>query len=143
MSLRKMFVNQAMPSELFPPSFPSELAVAAFPKGEEAAWRPRIAAAAVEWFGAHGYAVLGTELWLLKGTTINTLPIGRSGMRHVHANTVNRDSEEAWNSFVARAATDTLAYLQAFNPAYIVEEGEVYFNVVWVSEADYKTLKAA
>jgi hypothetical protein len=34
MSLRETFMNQAMPSELFPSSFPAELAVAAFPKGK-------------------------------------------------------------------------------------------------------------
>jgi hypothetical protein len=54
-----------MPSELFPPGFPSELAVAAFRAGDEAAWPSVLAAAAVEWFSRHGFAVLGTELWVL------------------------------------------------------------------------------
>ena len=132
-----------MRSELFPPDFPSELAVAAFRAGDEAAWPSMLATAAVEWFGTHGYAVLGTELWVLGGANIQTLPIGASGMREVHGNTVKRESEEAWSSFVARAAAETRAYLQLFNPWDIVEPGQVYFNVVWVNEADYEHIALA
>jgi len=99
-----------------------------------------LAAAAVEWLGAHGYAVLGTELWVLKGGAIQSLPIGQSGMREVHGNTVNRETGEKWSSFVARAATETLTYLQSFNRADIVEPGKPHFNVVWVSEAQFAEL---
>jgi len=63
---------EPMPSELFPPDFPSELRVAAFRAGDEVAWPRILAAAAVEWFGTNGYAVLGTELWLLKDVAIQT-----------------------------------------------------------------------
>ena len=133
-----LVVDKALRSELFPPGFPSELAVAAFRAGDEVAWPPMLAAAAVEWFSGHGYAVLGTELWVLGGANIQTLPIGVSGMREVHGNTVNRESEEAWGSFVSRATAETRAYLQLFNQWDIVEPGHVYFNVVWVSEAGYE-----
>ena len=126
-----------MPSELFPPDFPSELRVAAFRAGDEAAWPSMLAAAAVEWFGTHGYAVLGTELWVLEGANIQTLPIGVSGMREVHGNTVNRVNEESWSSFVARAGAETRTYLQAFKPSDIVERGQLVFNVVWVSEGEF------
>ena len=129
-------------AELFPPDFPPELASAAFGSGNQAGWPPKLAAAAVEWLAAHGYAVLGTELWVLKGGAIQSLPIGQSGMREVHGNTVNRRSEELWSSFVARAATGTLAYLLSFNPADILEQGEIYFNVIWVNEVQYAELKS-
>jgi len=132
-----------MRPELFPSGFPSELVDAAFVTGSEAAWTPSIAAAAIEWLGAHGYAVLGTELWLLQSGAIQSLPIGLSGMREVHGNTVNRESDEPWSSFVARGAKETRTYLQSFNPSEIVEQGQVYFNVVWVSEADYEKLSPA
>ena len=135
-----LVVNQIIRSELFPAHFPPELASAAFVTGNEAAWRPMLAAAAVEWLGANGYAVLGTELWVLKAGAIQSLPIGQSGMPEVHGNTVNRESEEPWSSFVVRAATETQTYLQSFNPADIVEQGELHFNVVWVSEAQYAEL---
>jgi hypothetical protein len=133
-------VNQTTHSELFPPNFPADLISAAFVTNNEAVWAPVLSATAVEWLGAHGYAVLGTELWVLKGGAIQSLPIGRSGMREVHGNTVNRESKESWTSFVARAASETLDYLHSFNPADIVEQGKLYFNVVWVSEAQYAEL---
>jgi hypothetical protein len=131
-----------MASDLFPPEFPPELAKAAFTSTHEAAWRPAVAVAAVAWFSTHGYAVLGTELWLSQDDGIQSLPIGLSGTREVHGNTVNRGTEEEWSSFVARAGTETRAYLQAFKPSDIVERGQLFFNVTWVSEADFKLLRA-
>ncbi len=102
-----------------------------------------LGAEVVEWFGTHGYAVLGTELWLLQGEKIQTLPVGLSGTREVHGNTVNRGRGEAWNSYVTRAAAETCAYLKSFKLSDIVEQVQVYFNVVWVSEADFESLKLA
>src|SRR5271163_3711266 len=118
-----------MRSGLFPSSFPSELADAAFTSGGEAAWPPALAAEAVGWFGEHEYAVLGSELWLLKEGTIQSLPVGASGMRELHGNTISRQSGEAWSSFVGRAGLETRTYLQSFNPSDITEEGQVYFNL--------------
>lgn len=100
-----------------------------------------LGAKAVKWFGLNGYAVLGTELWLLKGAGIQSLPVGLSGTSEVHGNTVNREHGEAWSSFVARAAAETGVYLQSFKASDIVEQGKVYFNVIWVSEADFESLK--
>lgn len=118
-----------MHSQLFPPDFPPELANAAFKTAGEAAWPLTIAAAVVEWFGAHGYAVLGTELWLLRGAEVQSLPLGRSGMPEVHGNAVNREVDEVWGSFVARAQAETRLYLQAFKPSDIVEQGQLFFNI--------------
>jgi hypothetical protein len=132
--------DEAMTSELFPPGFPSELRLAAFRAGAEVAWPPMPASAAVEWLSANGYAVLGTELWLLKDGAIQSLPVGLSGKREVHGNTVNRGNGESWNSFVVRAGAETRAYLQAFKLSDIVEPGQLVFNLVWVSEADFKNL---
>ena len=98
----------------------------------EAAWRPALAARSVEWLGAHGFAVLGTELWLPKGGLIQSLPY----FQHV-----DPKGDEAWDLFVGRAAAETLAYLKAFTPEFI-EEGNVYVNVTWVSEAEFRNLKA-
>src|SRR5271157_4612309 len=100
-----------MRSGLLPPEFPAELAAAVFSRGDEVAWLPALAVSAVDWFGSHDYAVLGTELWLLQGDGIQSLPTGRGGMPEVHGNTVNRHIHEAWTSFVARSAADTRAYL--------------------------------
>jgi hypothetical protein len=108
-----------MASELFPPNFPPELASAAFVAHKEAAWQPTTAAAAVDWFSTHGYAVLGTELWLLQSKGIQSQPIGLSGRREVHGNTVNRGNEEPWSSFVERAGAETRAYLVMLHSAAV------------------------
>jgi hypothetical protein len=130
-----------MTREIFPENFPAELAEAAFVAGNEAAWRPVIAASAVEWLAAHGYAVLGTELWLLKKEGIQSLPIGWSGGREVHGNTVDRRPDEPWNSFIARAEAETISYLRSFDPADIVEGGDLHFQVAWVNEWEFAELK--
>jgi hypothetical protein len=125
-------MDQPLSPDLFPSGFPSELVSAAFVACNEAAWRPAVAARSVEWLGTHGYAVLGTELWLPKDGSIQSLPYFQN---------VDRRGGEAWHSFVARAAAETLAYLRAFTPQFI-EEGDVYVNVTWVSETEFGNLKA-
>ena len=139
----RIFASHAMRSDLLPPGFPPELAAAVFSTGDEVALPPALAVSAVDWFGSHDYAVLGTELWLLQGDGIQSLPIGRSGMREVHGNSVNRQIHEAWSSFAARSAAETRTYLHSFNPSDIVEQGQVYFNIVWISEADFDKLEPA
>jgi hypothetical protein len=125
-------MNQPLSPDLFPSGFPSDLASAAFVATNEAAWRPALAARSVEWLGTHGYAVLGTELWLPKDGSIQSLPYFQN---------VDRRSNEAWHSFVARATAETLAYLRAFSSKFI-EEGDVCVKVTWVSEKEFKNLKA-
>jgi hypothetical protein len=137
------FPQHAMRSDLLPPAFPAELAAAVFSRGDEVAWPPALAVSAVDWLGSHDYAVLGTELWLLQGDGIQSLPIGRSGMREVHGNSVNRQTHEAWSSFAARSAAETGTYLRSFDSSDIVEQGQLYFNIVWVSEADFDRLRPA
>ncbi len=86
-------MDKPLSADLFPSGFPSELVSAAFVASNEAAWRPALAARSVEWLGTHGYAVLGTELWLPKDGSIQSLPYFQN---------VDRQGNEAWDSFVAR-----------------------------------------
>jgi hypothetical protein len=126
-------MNQPAPRGPFPAGIPSELVSAAFVTSNEAAWRPELAALSVEWLGMHGYAVLGTEIWLpMEDGSIQSVPYFQN---------VERNSGERWDSFVARAAAETLAYLKAFSSKFI-EEGDVFVNVTWVDEAEFRSLKA-
>jgi hypothetical protein len=125
-------MNQLLSPDLFPSGFPSDLASAAFVASNEVAWRPPLATRSVEWLGTHGYAVLGTELWLPKDGSIQSLPYFQK---------VDRQRDEAWDSFVARAAAETSAYLRTFTPKFS-EEGDVFVNVTWVSETEFRNLKA-
>jgi hypothetical protein len=54
---------------------------------------------------------------------------------------VEREGNEACDSFVVRAAAETSAYLRAFTRKFL-EEGDVYVNVTRVSEAEFSNLKA-
>jgi hypothetical protein len=138
-------MSQDVRPESLPANFPPELAAKVFiSRSGETAWRLDVAATTVEWFGTHGYAVLGTELWLLQDGWIQSLPIGTSGLGEVHGNAVERKHEnEAWDSYVDRCAAETIRYLKSFNPADIVEKGDLHFQVVWVSEDGYEKLMCA
>jgi len=125
--------------DFWPADFPSELAEKAFWRNEPA-WEPHIAAQVVEWLGLHQYAVLGTELWVIRDGLINTLPTGQTGTREVHGNTVRRRANEPWAAFVSRAASETVVYLHSFQSREIVEPGKVHFNVTWVSEEEFEKL---
>jgi hypothetical protein len=125
----------------FPADFPAQLANLAFWSGAEVAWPHDRATLAVEWFGTHGYAILGTELWVVQATSIQSLPLGADGTRGVYGNAVNRHKDETWSSFVERSVVETLEFLRAFDASEIVEKGTLYFNVVWVSESRFKELK--
>ena len=130
-------------TEFLPVEFPSELADGAFLAGNEAAWRLAAAAQVVEWLGLHGYAVLGTELWVIRDGAIHSLPIGQSTMPEVYGNVVNRQADEPWTTFVNRAASETVAYLRSFKSSEIVERGDLHFNVTWVSEQEFQKLRSA
>ena len=123
-----------------PQNVPVELADVAFTSGNEVAWSPKHAVLAVEWFESHGYAILGTELWIVQPAGIQSLPLGHDGKRGVYGNTVNRQRNEPWNSFVVRSAAETRAYLQTFDPSDIAEQGQQYFNVTWESESGFNEL---
>jgi len=133
-------VNKPVRFDFFPPNFPPELAYEAFVPHNEAAWTPPLAVIAVNWLGVNGYAVLGTELWVVNGARRNAMPFGVTGGPEIHGNTVGRQSRESWSAFVVRSRVETLDYLRSFSPADIVSQGELYFNVTWVSEEEYEEL---
>jgi hypothetical protein len=115
----------------FPPGFPSELASLAYVYASETLWRPKSAIAAIEWFGAHEYAVLGTEVFLRQEDRLQSVPYFQS---------VDRQKNEDWNSFVARGAAETIRYLTAFQ-RQMEAEGDVWINVSWVSALEFKNLR--
>ena len=78
-------MDESTNPELFPSGFPAELIAEAFVHLRDAAWRPLTAIKAVDWLGAHRFAVLGTEVWLPKGDRIQSVPylqhVDRRAMR--------------------------------------------------------------
>jgi len=135
-ALKRRPPARIIPCSTLPPGFPAELASAVFSSGNEVAWPLNLSVLAVEWFGSHGYAILGTELWEVRADG-KSLRLGPGGVRGVCGNTVNRQRGEAWNSFVERSAVETRAYLRAFSASDIAEPGRQYFQVVWMSESGF------
>ena len=124
-------MEQKVLSVSFPPGFPPELAAEAFVHSGEASWRPQLAIASIEWLGANGYAVLGTEVFIPQRGAIQSLPCFQS---------VDREDDEEWNSFVTRAAAETIVYLRTFKQR-LAAEGDVYINLTWVNEPEFQSLK--
>jgi hypothetical protein len=125
-------MNQSSPRSPFPAEFPSELASEAYvASNNEVAWRPTQAVQAVKWLGLHGYAVLGTEVFLPKEGSFQSLPYFQN---------VERIEAEEWGLFVARSAAETSAYLETCLSKFS-EEGDVYVDVTWVSEEEFRNLK--
>ncbi len=125
-------MEQKPKSQVFPPNFPSSLAAKAFVNAREPAWRPLQGIEAVEWLGAHGYAVLGTEVWRPERDGIQSLP---------HFQSVDRRTDETWNSFVSRSAAETVDYLKTVSEE-LARYGEAYVNLTWASEGEFQDLKA-
>jgi hypothetical protein len=125
-------MNENVPRCPLPTGFPNELASEAYVEpNNEVSWRPLQAIQAVEWLGTHGYAVLGTEVFLPKQGSLFSLPYFQN---------VERIGAEAWDLFAARAAAETSAYLKTCLSKFS-EEGDVYVNVTWVSEEEFRNLK--
>jgi hypothetical protein len=124
-------MEQKVPLSPFPPGFPSELAAEAFVQSGEASWRPQLAITSIEWLGTHGYAVLGTEVFMPQRGATQSLP---------YFQTVDRGDDEEWNSFVTRAAEETIVYLRTFQLKFAAE-GDVYINLTWAAEPEFQNLK--
>ena len=96
----------------------------------------------VEWLGQNGFAVLGTELWIVRDDRIQP-GIIVNGVREIHGNTISHMQNESWDAYVSRSAQETLRYLSSFaEPPEAKQQGDVFFNVVWVSESEYSNLSA-
>lgn len=94
-----------MTQKTFPPGFPSELAAKSFTTGSEAAWPLDSVSAVIEWLGQNGFAVLGTELWIVRDDGIQP-GVFVNGMREIHGNAVSHMQNESWDTYVTRSAQE-------------------------------------
>jgi len=133
------FLESGSMAEIFPPGFPGELAANAFTAGSEAAWPIESAWKVVQWLGQNGFAVLGTELWVVREDGIQP-GIYVNGTREIHGNAISHKRNESWNAYVVRSAEETLSYLHCFKaPREAQQQGKVLFNIPWASESGYLT----
>jgi len=61
-----------------------------------------------------------------------------NGQSQIHGNSVPSKGVENWDTYVARSAEETLRYVQSLEiPPEAKQYGEIFFNVIWVDEAEY------
>ena len=131
-----------MAEKTFPPGFPPELAAKSFTTGSEAAWPLESVSKVVEWLGQNGFAVLGTELWIVRDDGIQP-GVFVNGVREIHGNSISHMRNETWDTYVTRSVEETLRYLHSLvMPPEVKQQGDVFVNVVWASESEYFNLSA-
>jgi hypothetical protein len=120
--------------------FTRELEAAAFrTSGGEYAWRKTDALRAARALADAGYAILGGELWLVRGSEVCGVLPQHSGPSAVYHWKSERKSSESWPDFVARAQSESASAIDALPPDGEVNApsgAEVYYNLTWVSEQE-------
>lgn len=120
-------------------SMPEPLAAAALVGGEEAAWEQADCAAAIEWLRNEGYAVLGTELWLLKKGQIVT-SISTIGNPVLYCTSCDLLDDESWDEYVQRSAARDAKSVATFRfPEDSLETCPAYFNLCWADRKCFQS----
>jgi hypothetical protein len=118
--------------------FTQDLEAAAFhTRGGEYAWRRADALRAACALGDAGIAILGGELWLIRGAEVLGLLPQHSGPAAVYHWECERKPAESWSEFVARACSESVSAIEALPPDGEVNApagAEIYYNLTWVSE---------
>jgi hypothetical protein len=124
---------------------PEQIKATAFhSQSDEYAWqRPHIAKA-IEALADQGCAILGGEVWIVKGSDILALPPLRSGGNAVIGwDITDKESDEGWNQFVERTAKESLAAIESLNAENeVLPEAapNVFYNLTFVKEEEYSKL---
>ena len=121
--------------------FPLEIESKAF-KAEngEYAWLKENIPAAVEALVQKGFAILGGEVWLVRGREINAAPLLKTGPCGIfHWESKRADSSESWSQFVQRSAGETLQAVHNMNVEDEIvaqPEAKIFYNITWCSEEE-------
>ncbi|MGC2286959.1 MAG: hypothetical protein WA542_17015 [Candidatus Acidiferrum sp.] len=114
--------------------FPESLIAVAFVHGEEAAWEQKDCPAVLDWLSENNNAILGTELWTVRGGSISTALSTKLGPT-LYVSSSNPLKAETWNDYVRRSVKEAGDLIAAFRwPEDALEpERPVYFNIAWAS----------
>jgi len=107
--------------------------------GGEYAWRRAEALLAANALARASFAILGGEVWLVRGREVwGTLP-QRSGPPAVYHWTSERLRLEPWPAFVERSRVESCSAIEALPPAgeVVAPAGaHVYYNLTWIAEGE-------
>jgi hypothetical protein len=113
-------------------SLPESLSARAFVNGEDIAWEQKNCADAIDWLCRKGYAILGTELWLIEQDGIRTAIRTKSGPA-IFVTNCDPVKGESWDVYVERSARHAAEKISLFRwPEDSLESPRpVYFNLCW------------
>jgi hypothetical protein len=117
---------------------PAELLANAYRSSNgEFAWPVTSASRAVDWLANEGYAILGTELWVVRADgKVSSLFHDRGGRVSLWAMSVNRNQAEAWSAFASRAAKDAKTAIAKIDVEDICDAGDVFVNITWTDSTE-------
>ena len=102
-------------------------------RGGEYAWLARDAPLAVDEITRTGVPLLGGDVWVVSGATINPAP-STGGRPSVIGWTCDRRPDESLEGFVERSREESLAEIERMAAVPIdnvPEGGEIRFNLTW------------
>jgi hypothetical protein len=118
--------------------FAPELEASAFRSSEdELAWRRPQALLAAREIARAGLAILGGELWLVRGGELFGLLPQHSGPPALYGWECKRNPSEGWPAFVSRCCEEALSAIESLPAEGEVNAprgAEVYYNFIWVAE---------
>ena len=107
----------------------------------EMAWTPDVAADVVEWLSRNDFGLLGAELWVIRPNgQICALYTDTEGRLACWGISVNRNQDESWAAFVARAAAEVQASIAKLDESDVMTPGRVFINLTYVTESEYDSL---
>jgi hypothetical protein len=124
---------------------PTEITAKAFhSQSDEYAWQRADVLAAIEAISSNALAVLGGEVWIIQRNEILALPPLKTGGNAVIGwDTREKAKTETWEEFVDRTAQETIAAIDSLKAEDEVKTelaDKVYYNIVFVNEAEYAAL---
>jgi hypothetical protein len=123
----------------FPEGLPQHLATAAF-ASREPAWKQGDCVEVVEWLSHNGYAVLGTELWIVTNGRMRTLMNTKKG-RVLYSTYCDPVPEESWDKYVQRCGQLAGESVSTFRwPEDSLENpNTAYFNLTWADREWFRS----
>ena len=115
------------------------------PNGE-LAWLASYVFVAIETIRQDNLAILGGEVWVVINGAVRAMPpLADGGTAVIAWNTNKPASNESWREFVDRAAKETVLAIKKISAEETVARevrDKVYYNLCYVSEAEYKELRS-
>jgi hypothetical protein len=124
------------------PELPLQLRAKAFVSEDELAWLQQDCPDTIDWLRQNGFALLGTELWLIEDGTIRTAIKTASGPV-IYVTACDPQDQESWSAYVQRSARHALETIEAFAwPEDSLEpKRPAYLNLCWADLGWFRAQK--